>query len=221
MIDRIKHKIRHIIWQRNLVKKNNCIIEKGAYVDDDCSLEGNNRFNVGAKLFNCKVGKGTYFNTNTEFQNVSIGRYCSVGSNVKVIAGRHPTENFVSTHPAFFSTVKQAGFTYVNQNRFKEYIYVEDYYTVKIGNDVWIGTDSRIMGGVRINDGAIVAAGAVVTKDVPPYAIVGGVPARIIRYRFTDKQIKALLEMKWWNKDEAWIKSHVEDFNDIQRLIKK
>ena len=70
-----------------------------------------------------------------------------------------------------------------------------------IGNDVWIGLNATILDGVTIGDGAIVAAGAVVTKDVPPYAVVAGVPAKIIKYRFTESQIDFLLKFRWWEKD--------------------
>ena len=90
-----------------------------------------------------------------------------------------------------------------------------------IGNDVWIGEGVTIKGGVRIGDGAIVAMNACVTKDVPPYAIVGGVPAKIIRYRFTDEQIKFLLDFQWWNKSLEWIEKHAEIFVDIETFIGK
>ncbi len=85
-----------------------------------------------------------------------------------------------------------------------EYLTIDGYNAI-IGNDVWIGSNVLIIGGIKIGDGAIVAAGAVVTKDVPPYAIVGGIPARIIRFRFDKEQINKLLELKWWNKDDDWL----------------
>ena len=75
------------------------------------------------------------------------------------------------------------------------------------------------MEGVTIGDGAVVAAGAIVTKDVPPYAIVGGVPAKVIKYRFDEETIKKLLELKWWEKDQAWIKGHADDFDDVEKLL--
>lgn len=220
MIDSILGKIEQVLWKRQMIREYNCIIAKGAYIDRNCIVEGNNRFSTNTKLYSCKIGKGTYFNINTILYHVIIGKYCSIGSNVQVINGRHPTSLFVTTHPAFFSTASQAGFTYVNKNKFEEYLFIKDNYTVEIGNDVWIGTDARIMGGIKIGDGAIVAAGAVVTKDVPPYSIVGGVPARIIRYRFTDKQIDMLLKFKWWEKNDSWINEHADEFDNIDKFIR-
>ena len=221
MIRRIKHKIQQILWRCKVKKEKNCIIEKGAYVDQSCELEGNNRFSKGTKLFDCKIGKGSYFNTGTELHHVTIGRYCSIGSNVKAIIGRHPTSQFVSTHPAFYSIKKQSGFTYVGMNKFEEYLYVKEQYSGGIGNDVWIGSDARFMGGVQIGDGAIVAAGAIVTKDVPPYAIVGGVPACVIKYRFDTIKVEKLLNIQWWKKDEEWIVKHSEYFEDIDKFLIK
>ncbi|MGN1275552.1 MAG: CatB-related O-acetyltransferase, partial [Floccifex sp.] len=81
-----------------------------------------------------------------------------------------------------------------------------------IGNDVWIGNNVTILAGVSVGDGAVLAAGAVVTKDVPPYAIVGGVPAKILRFRFDDGTIKELQKLEWWNKNPDWIKEHKDQF---------
>lgn len=218
-ITRIRRKIQHINWQRNMEMHNKCIFDRGAYVDQSCLLEGNNRFSRETKLFNCRVGRGTYFNVGTELRNVHIGRYCSIGCNVKAIVGRHPTTEFVSTHPAFYSVKKQAGFTYVNKSKFEEYLWVDSSYSIRIGNDVWIGTDAKIMGGITIGNGAIIAAGAVVTKDVPPYAIVGGVPARLIKYRFEDSQIDRLLSVNWWDESEEWITEFADKFEKIDEFL--
>ena len=89
----------------------------------------------------------------------------------------------------------------------------------RIGSDVWLGNDVRIMGGVSIGDGAVVGTGALVTKDIPPYSINVGVPAKTIRYRFTEEQIKKLLAEKWWEKDEKWLRDNIERFGDIETFL--
>ena len=89
---------------------------------------------------------------------------------------------------------------------------------VHIGSDCWIGDRVFIVGGVTINDGAVVLAGAVVTKDVPPYAIVGGIPARILRYRYDEETINFLLSIHWWDNDKEWFLKHWELLSDIDKL---
>lgn len=90
----------------------------------------------------------------------------------------------------------------------------------RIGSDVWLGNDVRIMGGVTIGDGAVVGTGALVTKDVPPYSINVGIPAITVKYRFSEDQIKELLNSRWWDKDEAWIRSNIERFGDVEDFLK-
>lgn len=152
------------------------------------------------------IGRYTFIGRDCYLPNAKIGRFCSIGNNVHVVAETHPSR-FFSTHPAFYSTGKQCGITFVKENLFEERLSVEGYSCI-IGNDVWIGNDVRIIGGLRIGTGAIVGLGAVVTKDVPPYAIVGGVPAKVISYRFDEKRINEYLSSKWWENDDAWIKDN-------------
>ena len=94
---------------------------------------------------------------------------------------------------------------------------------INIENDVWIGAYSTIMSGVKIGNGAVIGASSVVTKDIPPYAIVAGNPAKIIKYRFTEEQIVSLLKIEWWNWDEYKIKDESFDLwsNNIDEFIKK
>ena len=186
-------------------------------------LEGKNKINNNTVFVNGRMGYGTYLGADCNFVATEIGRYCSIGSYVKVITANHPSRDFVSTHPAFFSIAKQSGFTYASKPKFQEQklLDIKNGIAVSIGNDVWIGEDVMIMGGVKIHDGAIIGARALVTKDVSPYTKIGGVPAKIIGKRFTDDEIEFLLNLKWWDKDESWIIENATFFSDIQDFMKK
>ncbi|MDO4618544.1 MAG: CatB-related O-acetyltransferase [Clostridia bacterium] len=178
----------------------------------DTEFEGNNRIGK-ASVFGGSMGRCSYMGDNCNIF-ADIGRYTSVASDVRTISGKHPTRDWVSTSPVFFSDLKQCGTTYTDKNRFEEFTE-----KVRIGSDVWIGEGVRILDGVKIGHGAIVAAGAVVTKDVEPYTIVGGVPAKVIRKRFSEKEIEKLLEIRWWEKDEDWIKANAVFFSDIGSFL--
>lgn len=190
-----------------------------AYFNRDTLFEGTNVIHKGTIVSGSKIGCGTYIGANNMLGNAEIGRYCSIANNVKVVTATHPTKDFVSTSPMFFSTLKQTGKTYCNTSKFNEFLSVNGK-SIIIGNDVWIGDNVTVKGGVTIGDGAIVAMNACVTKNVPPYAIVGGVPAKIIRYRFEDSEIQKLLSIKWWNKSEDWIIKHSDLFVNINEFLK-
>lgn len=189
IIDWIKY-----ILQKRKTKKNNKSLRIG-YMSFcyNSSFGLNNIVYENTQIINTKVGDYTYIGGSNKIQNATIGKFCSIGSEVLIGLGIHPT-NLKSTYPGFYTNSE-----YYRVN--KEYEFNGDEYKqVNIGNDVWIGTRATILDGVNIGDGAIIAAGAVVTKEVPPYAIVGGVPAKVIKYRFSESRIKELLDEKWWDK---------------------
>ena len=99
--------------------------------------------------------------------------------------------------------------------------YFEETEQIVIGNDVWIGANAIVLDGVTIGDGAIISAGAIVNKNIPPFSIYGGVPAKFIRFRFEENEIDFLKNLKWWDKDINWIKSYTPYFKDIKELISK
>lgn len=201
-------KLKHI--------KKHVKVGNGAEFGLSTSFEGHNKINNHV-MFSGSLGKGSYIGNYSQL-SANIGRYCSIGNHVRTANGIHPTREWASTHPSFYSTECQAGFTFVDHDRFQETKNI-DGAAVHIGNDVWIGDNALIMSGITIGDGAVVAAGAVVTKDVPPYAIVGGVPAKLIRYRFEPEQIEQLLRVRWWDRDECWLKEHASCFNSIDTLM--
>ncbi len=182
-------------------------------------FEGHNYIGRFSKIYNCSVGFASYIGSSCSLNRLAIGRFCSIGSNVCVVFGSHPT-SFVSTHPAFYSPRNCTGLFFNGNLNYEELKYVDhnEQFFAKIGNDVWVGNNTLILQGVEIGDGAIVAAGSVVTKNVEPYSIVGGVPAKIIRYRFDEETIKKMLKLSWWNKDVEWLKENSQLFCDPRLL---
>jgi acetyltransferase-like isoleucine patch superfamily enzyme len=179
-----------------------------------CSFSTYNWIGTDVNLSNCNVGRYTYIQSRSTINNCKIGAFCSIGSNVTIAPGKHPTDTFVSTHPSFFSRPGNLLDNFVDQDVFKNFD------NVVIGNDVWIGSNVLIVDGVTINDGAIIAANAVVNKDVEAYAIVGGVPAKHLKYRFSAPQVEQLLRFRWWDRDIHWIKNNITSFWSIDEFIK-
>ena len=196
------------------------VIKSGCYIaGKNTSFEGKNVINKNT-YFKGTAGLGTYIGRGCSI-DAAIGRFCSIAANVKTVNGFHPTNHFVSTHPAFFSTNKQSGFTFVDKRLYQEIRHADaNKHAVVIGNDVWIGENAIILAGVHIGDGAVIAAGSVVTKDVQPYAIVGGVPASLIRMRFDEETVNKFLSFKWWNRPYQWLEEHSGFFQDIDSFLK-
>ena len=193
--------------------RKSCKINFTSIIMGKCRFEGQNKIGAHTKFYDSSLGFASYMGDNNLFQNASFGRYCSVGSNIRLILSNHPIENVISTHPAFYSN-RYNTFTYIDTPLFEEILYTDHGKSLEVGNDVWIGDNVLIKGGVTIGNGAVIGMGAVVIKDVPPYAVVGGVPAKIIRYRFSEEDIDKLAALEWWNKPQHWIKQNAKYFND-------
>ncbi len=199
-----------------------CIIPFSAYVTPRSSFEGMSQIHDKA-LFSGHLGYGSYVGPCSNL-SADIGKFSSIASNVTTIIGRHPlSEPFATTSPAFFSLNSkkfQNGSTFASLQMFKENSYVDEErgIAVQIGSDCWIGEGAAIVNGVIVGDGAVVLARAVVTKDVPPYAIVGGIPAKVIKYRYDQDTIDFLLKIKWWNQSPEWLSENWKLLCDIDKL---
>lgn len=159
---------------------------------------------------NSTLGDYSYINYNSVIHCCHIGKFCSIGPNVVAGLGNHPVRDFVTTSPKLFLKGR-----FLLEDRYDQFP------IVTIGNDVWIGANTTIVNGITIGDGAVIGANSIVTKDIPAYSIYGGVPAKYIRMRFDLNQVDFLLGLKWWDKDDEWIKNNSHLFSDINSLMEK
>ena len=185
-------------------------------------FEGNNYIDGTVK--DCYVGYGTYIMNQCWFAKCYIGRFCSIASEVKMVQKHGHPLSYVSTSPCFLenNSYVESFVREKNNEKYDPLEYIDwkgKRWDAVVGNDVWIGSRAILLGAVKIGDGAVVGAGAVVTKDVPPYAIVVGNPAKVIGYRFEENKIRKLLNLRWWDKDLDWIREHADLFKNIDKLI--
>lgn len=188
------------------------VLGDGCTIGDDtnverCQFENNVIINRRSFVNDSKIGMFSYAGINLTMNWTILGRFCSIGRNVDIGGFDHEYHK-VTTMPHFrWNQMSQGGGKIPDKM-------INDH--CKIGNDVWIAAGAHILHKVTIGDGAIIGAGAVVTHDVPPYAIAVGVPAKIIGYRFEEKYRKALLELKWWNWPLKIIKQNMDMFMDSE-----
>lgn len=165
----------------------------------------------GARFYRSELGKYSYIGPSSFVTNTHIGAFTSISGDCYIGGTSHPL-NWVSTSSVFH---KWENILHKNFARFEYNIFTETY----IGNDVWIGEGCKIKAGVRISDGAVIGMGSIVTRDVGPYEIWAGNPARYIRKRMNEKQIKDMLNLQWWNWKDEKIYRCADLFNDPVRFL--
>ena len=163
------------------------------------------------QVSNSTMGDYSYVGRDARIIYSDIGKFCSIAGETKVGMATHTLDK-ISTSPIFTESKNATKHSWVNSSS------ETPFRRVKVGNDVWIGVRAMIIGGVSIGDGAVVAAGAIVTKDVPPYAVVAGVPAKVIKYRFPQEQIDVLLKNPWWNKPDNELKEYIALFQGSDNI---
>ena len=216
----IKRIAKFLVCLKNkIVFHSRCKIRLSNIFRGKTVFEGKNGLGSSNCIIKSSFGYGTLIGDRNFLDRIKTGRFCSIGSEIKIVSSAHPTEVFVSTHPAFYSH-RYNSLSYVCKEKFSGILMCDDNFSVVAGNDVWIGDRVLIKGGVRIGDGAVIGMGAVVTKDVPPYAVVGGVPARIIKMRFSENQISELLSQIICEKPIEWIEENAEKFESIESFLK-
>lgn len=204
--------------QFKIIKKYNSTGNTVSYkseVDSLTFLEGKNVIGESS-IKETTVGFCTIVGSGCELNNCKIGKFCSISSAVRVVAFTHPL-NFVSTYPGFYKS-NEPRFPFGNVN-FSERLKTSDGFSCVIGNDVWIGRNVLIKGGVVIGDGAVIGMGSVVTKDVPPYSVVGGVPAKVIKKRFVEEKIKQLELIRWWDWPIERIEKEKDNLSNIENFL--
>ncbi|WP_333489731.1 CatB-related O-acetyltransferase [Alkalihalobacillus sp. CinArs1] len=192
-------------------------IGPGVQIDPNTTRMGKHcGINDYSRVSHSTIGDYTYASRNNNIMNSTIGSYCSFGPGCQMGLGSHPA-HFVSTSPIFYSSFGQ-----LNNETWVDKEYYDHFEGVTIRDNVWLGANVIVLDGVTIGEGAIAAAGSIVTKDVPPYAIVGGVPAKVLKYRFDEETIERLVSLNLFSKGEEWLKKHLTGavtpadlFNDV------
>lgn len=171
----------------------------------DSKIHNSSKVEAGSSVFCSTMDRNSFCGYDCDIFHADIGSFTSIASGVILGGARHPME-WLGMSPVFYKGRDSI------KKKFVEFE-LPPPRIVSIGNDVWIGRNAIILPGVNVSDGAVVGAGSVVTKDVPPYAVVAGNPARVIKYRFDEDIIKSLLKIKWWNLSD----DEISDFASLSR----
>lgn len=209
--------LRRLLERRRLARRHGLAAvswEGELHVGPDCTFGTACRLIGPTYVTGSSIGDYSYIEMGCRISDADVGRFSAIAPYTLVGLAEHPTSGYVSMHPAFYRRVEGFGFDFVAEDQRSELT------RTRIGNDVWLGAGVCVRSGVTIGDGAAIGAGAVVTRDVPPYAIYAGVPARLVRYRFDDETIAFLREFRWWDRDLQWLHAHAEELRDVRAFVR-
>lgn len=192
-------KLKYSYRYRSSILSPACIVNSSAEIVNS-KLDDRSRVGPSVRVVNSTIGKCSSVGTRSNIHNSEIGRFCSISWNVTINARNHDIDTVTTSA---FPYVRRFGYVSCDNISHKKSV---------IGNDVWIGTGAVILEGVNVGTGSVIAAGSVVTKDVEPYAVVAGVPARLIKFRFPLKLREQLLESKWWLWSDKELAKNIELF---------
>lgn len=174
---------------------------------DDCSrVDKKAKINRFAKLSNSTIGKYSYVGPHSRIIRSDIGSFCSISWGCQIGLISHSL-HFISTSPLFLEVENGTGSSWIDKD-----VVLDQGRRTQIGSDVWLGANSIVLAGVCVGNGSVIGAGSIVTKDVPPYCIVAGNPARVIRKRFDDDVINYLERLEWWTLNDEELKNSIELF---------
>lgn len=218
-------KVKLLFERKRVIKKarrSGCVINEKNIVNNSSFFGVGSRIMKNNALNSTIIGNCTTVGSYNYLSGAKIGSFCSLGSHICILDACHPIDGvFVSTSQCFYKTGFPMPLINNQTSLFNEKKHTKNGHSCEIGNDVWIGSNAIILGGVIIGDGAVIGAGSIVTKNVEPFTIVAGNPAKEIRKRFSESTINDLLEIKWWDWPINDINMRTHDFNNVNSFIKK
>ena len=211
IIDFVNYFKKNLTISKLLNKHPSCQFDLTAQILD-CNFEKNVRIFENTKMVNAQVGAYSYIQSQGRIFNCQIGKFCSIAASVSIAPGIHDM-NFVTTHPSLVQKTTPLPKVFARKDN------SITSKKVTIGHDVWIGEKVVILDGVNIGNGAVIASGAIVTKDVEAYAVVGGVPAKHIKYRFDEQTVVLIQNSQWWNYTDEWFQENANLMLDTNKFI--